>query len=189
MKKTIFTIVTLTTLALFACIASAEQPKKSNALVAYFSATGHTAEVANAIAKDLGTTIVEIKPATPYTGNDLDWQAKTSRASKEHADPSSRPAIQEANLALEPFDTVFLGFPIWWGEAPRIILTYLETHNLAGKKIILFATSGGSGFGEIGQTLQTFAPKSQVVEGRVFPGFMAEEDIPNQVHDWLVTIK
>ena len=190
MKSSIFKIVTLTlsTITLFASAAFAAQ-KQSHTLVAYFSATGHTSEVAKAIAKELGATEVEIKPATPYTGNDLDWQAKSSRASREHDDPTARPAIQEVNLALSLFDTVFLGFPIWWGEAPRIILTYLETHDLAGKKIILFATSGGSGFGRIAQTLQAFAPKSKVVEGRVFPGFMAEEDIPNQVHDWLVTIK
>lgn len=165
-----------------------QEKEPSRKLVVYFSATGHTADVALVIAKTLNISIVEIIPAQPYVGSDLDWQAKSSRASKEHADPASRPAIQEANLSLEPFDTIYLGFPIWWGEAPRIILTYIETHNLAGKKIILFATSGGSGFGNTVSDLQKRLPKSEVIEGKVFPGFMAEEEIPTQVEAWLKTL-
>ncbi len=164
-----------------------KQPPKE--LVTYFSATGHTADVAKALAKILNAPIVEIVPAQPYSGADLDWRAKHSRASKEHADPAARPAIREANLALEQFDTIYLGFPIWWGDVPRIILTYIETHDLANKKIILFATSGGSGFGDIALNLQVRLPKSKVIEGKVFPGFIAENDIENQINDWLKTLK
>ena len=203
MKKLTFSVLSLVLLFVFfvgvTCAEAAPKTKKlastkptqqiSKTLVVYFSATGHTANVANAIAKTLNATIVEIVPAQPYVGADLDWQAKHSRASKEHADPASRPAIQEANLALAPFDTIYLGFPIWWGEAPHIILTYIESHNFSGKKIVLFATSGGSGFGNTVADIQNRLPKSVVIEGKVFPGFMAEEQIQNQVNDWLKTLR
>ena len=117
-------------------------PKK---LVAYFSAGGVTKKVAERLAAAAGADLFEIEPAVPYTVADLDWTNKKSRSSVEMNDPSSRPEIARRLDSLEEYDTVFLGFPIWWYVAPTIINTFLESYDFAGKTIIPFATSGGSG--------------------------------------------
>ena len=114
----------------------------SNVLVAYFSASGTTARAAQSLAKAAGADLYEIKPAVPYTAADLDWNNKQSRSSVEMNDPSSRPEIARRLDSLEEYDTVFLGFPIWWYVAPTIINTFLESYDFAGKTIIPFATSG-----------------------------------------------
>ena len=119
----------------------------SKTLVAYFSASGVTKKVAENLSKVLNSDIYEIKPEVPYTNADLNWMDKSSRSTIEMEDKSSRPAIIMDDLDTSKYDTIFLGFPIWWYVAPTIINTFLEAYDFANKKIVLFATSGGSGFG------------------------------------------
>ena len=114
-------------------------------LVAYFSVTGTTARAAEKLARVTGGELYAITPVESYTNADLDWNDKRSRSSVEMNDPKSRPAIQEAKKNIADYDVIFIGYPIWWNLAPRIIDTFIETHHLAGKTLIPFATSGGSG--------------------------------------------
>ena len=138
-------------------------------LVAYFSASGKTARLANDLAKAAGADLYEICPAVPYTSADLNWQNKQSRSSIEMSDHSSRPALADTNADIAAYDTIYIGFPVWWYIAPTIINTFLESYDFSGKKIILFATSGGSGFGKAVQNLQPSAPDAEIIEGKVNP--------------------
>lgn len=138
-------------------------------LVAYFSASGVTAKVAKKLAEAAGADLYEIKPAVPYTSADLNWNDKQSRSSVEMGDRSSRPAIADSDANIASYDVVYVGFPIWWYVAPTIVNTFLESYDFTGKKIVLFATSGGSGFGKAAQGLQPSAPKATIVEGKVNP--------------------
>ena len=138
-------------------------------LVAYFSASGKTARLANNLAKAAGADLYEICPAVPYTSADLNWQNKQSRSSIEMSDHSSRPALADTNADIAAYDTIYIGFPVWWYIAPTIINTFLESYDFSGKKIILFATSGGSGFGKAVQNLQPSAPNAEIIEGKVNP--------------------
>ncbi|MBR1534342.1 MAG: NAD(P)H-dependent oxidoreductase, partial [Ruminococcus sp.] len=110
----------------------------SNKLVAYFSASGTTARVAKNLAKAADADLYEIKPAVPYTRADLNWMDKQSRSSVEMSDKSSRPALADTTVNISAYDTIFIGFPIWWYIAPTIINTFLETYDFSGKKIVLF---------------------------------------------------
>jgi len=141
----------------------------SKKLVAYFSASGNTAALAEKLAKAAGADLYEIKPAVPYTREDLNWQNKQSRSSVEMSDHSSRPALADTMANAAAYDTIYIGFPVWWYIAPTIINSFLESYDLSGKKIILFATSGGSGFGKTVQNLTLSAPGAQIVEGKVNP--------------------
>lgn len=138
-------------------------------LVAYFSASGVTAKVAKKLAEAAGADLYEIKPAVPYTSADLNWNDKQSRSSVEMGDRNSRPAIADSDANIAAYDVVYVGFPIWWYVAPTIVNTFLESYDFTGKKIVLFATSGGSGFGKAAQGLQPSAPKATIVEGKVNP--------------------
>ena len=140
------------------------------ALVVYFSATGTTKGVARRLAGAIGADLFEIVPAQPYTEADLNWRNKQSRSSVEMADRKSRPAIAKAAPDLTDYKTVFVGFPIWWYREPSIIDTFVESNAeaLAGKTIVPFATSGGSGMGDSAANLQALAPKAKVAEGRRF---------------------
>ena len=142
----------------------------SKKLIAYFSASGTTAAVAKNLAKAAKADLYEIRPETPYTSADLNWQNKNSRSSLEMRDKSSRPALADADAHIEEYDTVFIGFPIWWYVAPTIINSFLEQYDFTGKKIVLFATSGGSGFGKAVAGLQPSAPGATIVEGAVLNG-------------------
>ena len=142
----------------------------SKKLIAYFSAGGTTAAVAKNLAKAAKADLYEIRPETPYTSADLNWQNKNSRSSLEMRDKSSRPALADADAQIEDYDTVFIGFPIWWYVAPTIINSFLERYDFTGKKIVLFATSGGSGFGKAVAGLQPSAPGATIVEGAVLNG-------------------
>jgi len=139
-------------------------------LVVYFSATGTTKGVAKRLAGAIGADIFEIVPAQPYTDADLNWRNKQSRSSVEMADRKSRPAIANAAPDLAKYTTVYVGFPIWWYREPSIIDTFIESNAaaLAGKTIVPFATSGGSGMGDSTANLQALAPKARVTEGRRF---------------------
>lgn len=139
-------------------------------MIAYFSASGTTAAVAKNLAKAAKADLYEIRPETPYTSADLNWQNKNSRSSLEMRDKSSRPALADADARIEEYDTVFIGFPIWWYVAPTIINSFLEQYDFTGKKIVLFATSGGSGFGKAVAGLQPSAPGATIVEGAVLNG-------------------
>ena len=137
------------------------------ALVAYFSATGTTARVARRLAEAVGADLFEIVPEQPYTPADLDWRDKNSRSSHEMADEKCRPDIVGRVADMGSYDTVFVGFPIWWYVEPRIVDTFLEAHDLSGKKVVPFATSGGSGLGEAPQRMAALAPGATVLEGRM----------------------
>ena len=143
----------------------------SKKLVAYFSASGVTAKVADMLADAVGADIHEIRPRVPYTKADLNWMNKKSRSSIEMADKTIRPEIAESNVKIENYDVIFLGFPIWWYVAPTIINTFLESADFSGKKIILFATSGGSKFGKTVEELKISVPDScEIIEGKLLNG-------------------
>ena len=136
----------------------------STQLVAYFSATGTTARVASKLASTLGADLHEIVPATPYTAADLDWRDATSRSSVEMAERSSRPAIAGEPINTSGYERVWLGFPIWWYREPSIVDTFLEAHDFAGKTIVLFATSGSSGFGQTAAEVAGHVDASVAIE-------------------------
>lgn len=136
-------------------------------LVAYFSASGTTMDVANHLARVTDSDLFAIVPANPYTSADLNWRDKQSRSTREAADPSCRPAITSRVEHIEDYDTIFLGFPIWWYVAPTIINTFLESHDLTGKTVVLFATSGGSGMGKTASVLRASAPGAKIVDGGI----------------------
>ena len=140
----------------------------SRKLVAYFSATGVTAKVAEKLAEAIGADIYEIEPAVPYSRADLDWQNAKSRSSVEMSDPASRPAIAGKRDNMADYDTIFIGFPIWWYVAPHIINTFLEGYDLTGKTIIPFATSGGSGMGQTNKNLAPSCKGAKLLAGRIF---------------------
>ena len=151
----------------------------NKALVAYFSATGTTKGVAERLAAAIGADLFEIAPAQPYTEADLDWRNKQSRSSVEMADRASRPAIAGAIPNLADYATVFVGFPIWWYREPSIIDTFVEANAdaLAGKVVVPFATSGGSGMGDSSANIQALAPKATVKEGRRFRASVSVDDL------------
>ena len=154
-------------------------------LVAYFSASGVTAKVADKLADALGADIYEIRPAVPYTKADLNWMDKKSRSTIEMNDKTIRPTIADRNARIDEYNTIFLGFPIWWYVAPTIINTFLESYDFSGKKIILFATSGGSRFGNTVQELKISVPKScEIVEGKLLNGI---QTIPG-IRKWTETL-
>lgn len=138
-------------------------------LVAYFSASGSTARLAKQLAEAAGADLYEIRPAVPYTSADLNWQNKQSRSSVEMSDHSSRPELADKNADIAAYDTIYVGFPVWWYIAPTIINSFLESYDFSGKKIILFATSGGSGFGKAVENLKPSAPDAEIIEGKVNP--------------------
>ena len=139
-------------------------------LVAYFSATGTTARAARAISDAIGADLYEIAPAEPYTSADLNWNDRASRSSREMDDESCRPAIAGTVSNMDAYDTVFVGFPVWWYVEPRIIDTFLESYDFSGKTVVPFATSGGSGLGRAPQRMQQIAAGSTVTGGKLLNG-------------------
>lgn len=138
----------------------------SKTLVAYFSASGVTADAAKKLAEAEGADLYEIAPQVPYTAGDLDWTNKRSRSTLEMTDRSSRPALADRDADVAGYDTILLGFPIWWGTAPRIVNTFLESYDFSGKTVVLFATSGGSGFGgTVGDLKKSVSGDTVIREG------------------------
>ncbi len=135
---------------------------KNKALVAFFSASGVTRAVAKSLAKAANADLFEILPETPYSSADLDWTNKQSRSTIEMNDPAFRPAIAKRLSNMDEYDTLFVGFPIWWYIAPSIINTFLESYDLSGKTVIPFATSGSSGMGDTEKVLKALCPQSVV---------------------------
>jgi len=140
----------------------------SRKLVAYFSASGVTAKMAQTLSEAIGADLYAIEPEVPYTKADLNWMNKNSRSSVEMNDPASRPEIAGKRDNMDEYDTIFVGFPIWWYVAPTIINTFLESYDFTGKTIIPFATSGGSGMGKTNEKLQPSCPGAKLIEGKVW---------------------
>ena len=152
----------------------------SKILVTYFSASGITAKVAHNLAESLSADISEIKPKIPYDHADLNWNNKNSRSSVEMNDINARPEIA-AQIDISAYDTIFVGFPIWWYTAPRIINTFLESANFAEKKVYLFATSGGSGLGQTVETLRKICPS-------IVTGKMLNRGSVDEMKNWIKSL-
>ena len=149
-------------------------------LVAYFSASGVTKKKAEMIAEITKADIYEIAPKVLYTKDDINWMDKKSRSSIEMNDKKFRPELADKNANIASYDTIILGFPIWWYVAPTNINAFLESYDFSGKKIILFATSGGSGFGNTVKELIPSAPDANIVEGKILNN-VSKHDVENWV--------
>ena len=149
----------------------------SKKLVAYFSASGVTKKLAEKLAAAVDADLFEIRPKVPYTKADLNWMDKQSRSTIEMQNPSSRPEIAAGCPDLSGYDTIFVGFPIWWYEAPHIIETFLESCDLSGKTVVPFATSGGSPMGKTAQILAPSCPGATVLDGKVLRASSSESDL------------
>lgn len=149
----------------------------SRKLVAYFSASGVTAKVAEKLSEAIGADLYAIEPEVPYTKADLDWMDKKSRSTIEMNNPASRPAIAGKRDNMNDYDTVFVGFPIWWYVAPTIINTFLESYDLTGKTIIPFATSGGSDMGKTNEKLLPSYKGAKLLNGKVFKASVSGADL------------
>ena len=152
-------------------------------LVTYFSASGTTRKIAEIIAQVAEADLYEIMPKQPYSKADLNWMDKKSRSSVEMSDKKFRPEISNTDVQVEKYDEIILGFPIWWYVAPTIINTFLEKYDFSGKKIVLFATSGGSGFGNTVSELKPSAPDAEIVEGKVLNKATKQE-----IAEWIKSI-
>lgn len=172
-NKKIFGVHWLLVLSLIAGLAlpavnadAAAKSKKKKVLVVYFSATGTTKSVAKKVKKAAGGKLYQIKPAKSYTDADLDYTNNNCRANREQRDEAARPQIKGKVKNIRKYDVIFLGFPIWHSREPKIIRTFLESHNLKGKKIVTFCTSGGSGISGSAKGIKAAAKGAKVVSGR-----------------------
>ncbi len=154
-------------------------------LVAFFSASGETQKLAQTLASVVDGTLYQIKPERPYTSADLNWQDKHSRSTIEMQDPACRPALAGSVEGISQYDTIFIGFPIWWYEAPRVIQTFLESYDLTGKTVIPFATSGGSDMGNTDSILQRSAPKAGWKLGKRLKATASAQEVT----DWLKSLQ
>ena len=157
-----------------------QEPEGSKILVAYFSATNNTEGVAQKLADGLGADLYEITPEQPYTDEDLDYGNSGSRSSVEMDDPSARPEISGSVENMEQYDVVFIGYPIWWGEAPRIMSTFIESYDFSGKTLVAFCTSASSGFGNSDSALRSATSGAEWLDGHRFSA-RAESD---EVMEW-----
>ena len=144
-------------------------------LVAYFSASGVTEKAAKQLAAIAGADLHEIAPAQVYTKEDLDWTNKQSRSTLEMTDPASRPELAEKKTDLSVYDVVYIGFPIWWGVAPHAVNTFIESNDLSGKKLVIFATSGGSGLAYAVDSLKKQYPGLAIQSGKLLNGNVTED--------------
>ena len=160
---------------------NAKAASRSDVLVAYFSATGTTKGVAERIADVTGGGLYEILAADPYTDDDLNYNDRNSRCTKEQNDKSVRPQIGSEDISLEGYTTIYLGFPIWWGEEPRILDTFVEKYNFEGITVIPFCTSGSSGIGRSGPNMEALAGSGTWLEGKRFSGNVSEADLQSWI--------
>ena len=165
--------------------AAAASAAHSDVLVAFFSATGTTKGVAERIASVTGGDLYEIVPANPYSAADLNYNDRSSRSTKEQNDKSARPEIGSADISLEGYTTIYLGFPIWWGEEPRILDTFAEKYKFDGITVIPFCTSGGSGIGRSGPNMAALAGSGTWLDGKRFSGNVSEADLKS----WIESLK
>jgi flavodoxin len=186
--KRIFSLIAVVAAAattLMACGKKASATEAKNiesapkVLVAYFSATGTTKAAAEKVAKATGAELFEIKPTEAYSSADLDWTEKTSRCCKENDDPKSRPAFEKSKESLDGYDLIFLGFPIWWNNAPRIINTFMDTYQLKGKRVVMFMTSGGSGIENVEKVF-----KKAYSEVKWEAGKLLNDMSEDEIGDW-----
>ncbi len=157
----------------------------SKVLVAYFSASGVTKKVATRLAEEIGAELFEIVPETPYTAEDLNWQDKNSRSSIEMKDTNSRPAIGSKIADIRLYDVIYVGFPVWWYREPSIIDTFMEAYDFSGKKVVPFATSGGSPMGDAEKRMQALAPKAKVAKGKRFAAHVSGKELSDWATEWL----
>lgn len=155
----------------------------SKILVAYFSASGTTEKTAETVAKAINGDLFEIEPEVPYTAADLDWTNPKSRSSVEMKDLTYFPKIKKLCDNIGEYDVVFVGFPIWWYIAPTIINTFLTAHDLKGKKVVPFATSGGSGMGRTVSVLKSLNTGADILDGKVLNGYGERE-----IKEWVKTL-
>ena len=169
MKKALFILAVILGFSLTACSQgnNKKENKEMKTLVVYFSATGTTKAAAQRLAKEKNADLYEITPEVPYTAADLDWRDKTSRSTIEMQDKTSRPAIKGRCENIADYDTVWIGFPIWWYTAPTIVNTFIEAHDLSGKTLNVFATSGGSGVTGSAKDLKKAYPQYTWGESRL----------------------
>ena len=157
----------------------------SKVLVAYFSASGVTAKVAERLVREIGAELFEIEPEIPYTDRDLDWQDKRSRSSVEMNDRKCRPGIRSSVEDMGQYDTVFIGFPVWWYREPSIIDTFMEAYDFSGKTVVPFATSGGSPIGACGKNMQALAPGAKVGKGKRFAADVSGKAVADWASEWI----
>lgn len=187
MKRKIQMVVcSVLALFLFGCKTNSNDPISSSdaVLVAYFSATGTTESVAEKISLSIGATLYEIVPMIPYTTEDLNYNNSNSRTSQEQNDPTCRPEINGPLLDMAEYDVVLIGYPIWWGEAPKIIYTFLESYDFSGKTILPFCTSGSSGIGMSAQHLASSTNGANWREGRRFSGNVTQSVIDDYLKEF-----
>ncbi len=177
LKRILLVLSALTLTLFFLSAASAETPASSSILVAYFSATGTTRSVAQKLAEGLHADLYEIVPEEPYTDADLNYNDRGSRTSIETDDPSCRPAIAGELPDLTAYSTILIGYPIWWGDVPRIVSSFVENVDLTGKNIAVFFTSGGSGLGSSMKHLEQQAGAGNWLEGKRFSGHAGTEEL------------
>ena len=165
-------LAVLTVFAASACSQNNQKNamEKKKVLVVYFSATGTTEQVAKQIAKFTDADICEITPTKPYTSADLNWNDKRSRSSVEMADPQARPDIKSIGFDLKNYDCIFLGYPIWWDLAPRVVSTFIESNDMTGMAVIPFATSGGSSIEGSAEALKKTYPDIKWLDGKLLNG-------------------
>ena len=174
MNKIILTLAAVMTMSFAACAQNNKREKnmqtEKKPLVVYFSATGTTARAARMIADVTGGTLCEIVPQQTYTSDDLDWNDKQSRSSVEMNNPDARPAVKDTKIDFAAYDVIFIGYPIWWNQAPRIINTFIESHDLKGKTLVPFATSGGSGINNSAEELKKTYPDLEWQKDKLLNG-------------------
>ena len=174
MNKIILTLAAVMTMSFAACAQNNKREKnmqtEKKPLVVYFSATGTTARAARMIADVTGGTLCEIVPQQTYTSDDLDWNDKQSRSSVEMNNPDSRPAVKDTKIDFAAYDVIFIGYPIWWNQAPRIINTFIESHDLKSKTLVPFATSGGSDINNSAEELKKTYPDLEWQKGKLLNG-------------------
>ena len=174
MNKIILTLAAVMTMSFAACAQNNKREKnmqtEKKPLVVYFSATGTTVRAARMIADVTGGTLCEIVPQQTYTSDDLDWNDKQSRSSVEMNNPDARPAVKDTKIDFAAYDVIFIGYPIWWNQAPRIINTFIESHDLKSKTLVPFATSGGSGINNSAEELKKTYPDLEWQKGKLLNG-------------------
>ena len=163
--------------------AESASPAESDVLVAYFSATGTTKGVAEKIASITGGDLYEILAAEPYTSDDLNYNDSSSRSTQEQNDKSVRPEIGSEDVSLEGYKTIYLGFPIWWGEEPRILDSFVQKYSFEGITVIPFCTSGSSGIGRSGSNMEALAGSGDWLEGKRFSGSVSEAELQSWIEE------
>ena len=183
MNRIMLTLAAVMTMSFAACAQNegdSNMQTESKPLVVYFSATGTTAKAARTIAEITGGTLYEIVPQQVYTADDLDWNDRQSRSSVEMNNPQARPALKGTKPDIATYDVIFIGYPIWWDQAPRIINTFIESHDLKGKTLVPFATSGGSGISNSVKELRKAYSDLEWQDGRLLNGSSR-----NAVQNWV----